>query len=207
MQHSHKSSKHLVCGVSQTGKTTRLIQLLAVHPAPFVFVFDGEGELADRLQIDPVDFLNFRAESYAHRVTVCDPAQIAEDAEYLFSLFCSEVMKHGEETGQPSLIVVDEFQRYVGTHAAKIDRAVVDVVERGRRFGVDMLLATQSPQLIHTRVRNQLTEISSFRLVDTRAHLWLEPLGYIGDELRELKDGHYLWRRVGSDHATAGTIF
>jgi DNA helicase HerA-like ATPase len=206
MQHAHKSSKHLICGVSQTGKTTRLIQLIAVHPAPFVFIFDGEGELAERLRITPTPLDAFPNATEMHRVTLVDPAELQRDFAETFRYFCELALWHGEQHQQPSLLVVDEFQRYAGTGSTQLEPEIVDVVERGRRYGVDLLLATQSPNLIHNRIRNQLTEVTSFRLVDARAHAWLEPLGYNGDELRQLQDGRFIWRKVGSDKATVGKI-
>jgi hypothetical protein len=193
------SHKHLVTGVSGSGKTTRLLQLIATANVDVVWVFDGEGELQQRLNVPPRPFAGLWLASVENRVVVFDPAlEFTNNVEAL-DAFCNVAMSVGQQRGISSLLVVDELQKYCGTGAADISPAFVNVLERGRRAGVQVLVATHSPNLVHNRARNQLTHVSAFRLVDPRATAWLEPLGFTADELRALPLGTFHFRKVGAD--------
>jgi hypothetical protein len=68
------------------------------------------------------------------------------------------------------------------------------ILERGRRRGIDTLLVTQQPNVVHNRVRNQITEVVAFSQADENAVKFLEDLGFDGQEIRSLGAGE--WRSL-----------
>jgi hypothetical protein len=99
------------------------------------------------------------------------------------------------------------LHRLQETNATGVPPEFVDVLEFGRRDGLDVVIASQAPNLLHNRIRNQLTECAAFRLIDQRAAQWLEPLGYDLDNLAHLRPGQYLYRNLETGFALPGRVF
>jgi len=68
------------------------------------------------------------------------------------------------------------------------------VVETGRKYELDFLAISQQMNLIHNRLRNQLTEIVTFRQEDKLIIDALEERGFEESALRALKKGEFLVR-------------
>ena len=68
-------------------------------------------------------------------------------------------------------------------------------------------MISQQPNLIHNRIRNQLTEAVSFRQLDQSAMEWLEGVGFDPEALRGLPDGAYLARNLKSGAVASGRLF
>jgi len=103
------------------------------------------------------------------------------------------INKEAYDNGQPfptALFFCDEVQNLVETH--QVPRGLRAILERGRRQGIDTLLVTQQPNVIHNRTRHQITEIVAFSQVDKNAVEFLEDCGFDGDDVRSLPCGS--WR-------------
>ena len=211
MRIAHKPTKLLITGSSGTGKTTFVLRYLTGTLADRVLIYDWQGEFAERLGLTPQP-LNFAAlgdHADAHRVTVCDPALTecpAGEGLARFAVFCREYARNLPNNGT-ALIVVDELHRLQDTNAAGVPPEFVDVLEFGRRDGLDAVMVSQAPNLLHNRIRNQITEAVVFRLIDARAAGWLEPLGFDLDAIREQRSGSYIYRNTETGLTLTGRVF
>jgi hypothetical protein len=81
------------------------------------------------------------------------------------------------------------------------------VLETGRRYGLDAAMISQQPNLIHNRIRNQLTEVVTFQQMDPTAVDWLETVGFDPEAVRALRPGQFLVRNLNSGAQTNGKVF
>jgi hypothetical protein len=207
MKLEHKSLKHLVTGASGTGKTTFLLRQIVCAEYRNVFIFDGELEIAPRLRCLFSNPETFEMDAERGRIVCVDPMTFAVDLQVAFDFFCDAVFRHAVEHDGNFLFVCDELHRYTTTDRGGNGEAFNRVLELGRRQGIDILIATQSPNLVNTRTRNQITHATIFRLVDDRALRWIEPLGFEVDSIRALKAGEFLTGETCGLERTRGNIF
>lgn len=90
------------------------------------------------------------------------------------------------------MFCVDEMQKLTDTDA--VSHELSCVIETGRRWQIDTTFVTQQINLIHNRVRNQQTEVVTFRQNDPRAIDWLVNFGFNEDQIRSLNPGEYICR-------------
>jgi hypothetical protein len=81
------------------------------------------------------------------------------------------------------------------------------LTETGRRYGLDTILISQQPNLIHNRIRNQLMEVVTFCQVDGQAMVFSEENGFEDDQVRGLVPGQFLVRNLSSGATAAGRMF
>ncbi len=202
----HPSKKVLITGVSGTGKTTLFEKLLRKEKARWKFIFDHQGEFSvrfgggrpaaatvgDLIQdtarggyviFDPVEFCN----------------EIGVDGERrglpgAFAFFCDYVFAICETHKGRKIIACDELQKLVDT--SKTPPELMTVLDTGRRYQLDFYGISQAPNLIHNAIRNQLTEIFTFRQCDKNAVVFLEDNGFNPDSVRNLQGHEYLWRSL-----------
>ena len=94
--------------------------------------------------------------------------------------------------GYAKLLAVDELQMFSST--AQLSWEQCCVVETGRKYELDFLAISQQMNLIHNRLRNQLTEIVTFRQEDKLIIDALEERGFDESALRSLQKGEFLIR-------------
>lgn len=207
-QIAHRPTKSLVCGSSGTGKTTLIIRKIATAEARNVFIYDQEGELAYRLGILPAEVADLDAWADTFRVVLFDPATSGMDNETAFDYFCSWSFERSQKTAGRKILVVDELQRLCGTSAGQLPKPLVDVLEIGRRAGLDFIAGSHAPNLLNNRIRAQLTEIFAFRIIDARAADWLSPvLPDAAERLRALPRGECIHYRVDSGDEQKISVF
>jgi hypothetical protein len=201
MDLAHHPTKILVSGNAGSGKSTFATAVLLNSRQTYKFIFDQEGESQLRLGFAPAHDAEGLAGQLAQGWVIFDPWEMfPDDLDQAFDWFCSwcfdvkEAMNQEDaDAGRPfstALFFVDELQNLVETH--QVPRGLRAILERGRRQGIDTLLVTQQPNVIHNRTRNQITEIVAFSQVDQNAVDFLEDLGFDGDDVRALPVGH--WR-------------
>lgn len=66
------------------------------------------------------------------------------------------------------------------------------VIETGRRHQIDVAMICQAPNLIHNRVRLQMTECVTFFHADENAQKWLVSLGMNESELKSLGQNEFI---------------
>jgi hypothetical protein len=103
------------------------------------------------------------------------------------------------------LFACDELQVLVGTAAISAELALV--LETGRRGQLDALMISQQPNFIHNRIRNQITEVVTFRQMDQNAVGWLEQEGFRADQVRGRRPGAFIARNLQTGGQSTGSVF
>ncbi len=188
-------------GNAGSGKSTFATAVILNSLHTYRFIFDQEGESQLRLGFAPAHDAEGLTKQLAQGWVIFDPWEMFPDSlDEAFDWFCNwcfdvkeAINREAHENKQPfptALFFVDELQNLVETH--QVPRGLRAILERGRRQGIDTLLVTQQPNVIHNRTRNQITEIVAFSQVDKNAVEFLEDVGFDGDDIRALPCGS--WR-------------
>lgn len=190
MQLAHRPSKILITGNSGSGKSTFASCVVFGSPQRFKFVFDQEGEFGERHQLPTVRYAEQLAEQLQTGWVIYDPAEDEwPDLPSAFEFFSDWVFTLAGELPDQKLFFCDELQALCENW--EMPWGLKQILERGRRRGIDTVLVTQQPNAIHNRARNQITEVVAFSQVDENAVKFLEPLGFSGDEIRGLDVGEF----------------
>jgi ABC-type glutathione transport system ATPase component len=206
VQLSHEGTKILITGASGTGKSSYFTKLIIGYPAKTKLVFDHEGELQHRLKVRPARSVTDLANSTATGWCVFDPEQMfGSDLERAFAYFAEFAFQACERLPGTKLIACDEIQAFIETN--KLQNELRDVLQRGRRRGLDAAMVSQAPNELHNKLRQQITEAVSFAQADERAIEWLRAFGFKEADLRALPPGHFVARKRGSLNQTRGKVF
>lgn len=191
-QIAHETTKILVTGVSGTGKTHFFNRYLLNAPQAQRFVFDHQGEIAQRLQIPACYSLEELTENTAKEsLVIFDPSELFPgDAEAGFAMFCDYVFEYSRGTSHTKLLACDELQLLTGTNM--IVPELQAVLQTGRRAALDFLACSQQPNELHNKIRNQLTDVISFRQVDPLVLDVMALWGFDLDLVQSLNPGEYI---------------
>jgi chromosomal replication initiation ATPase DnaA len=109
-----------------------------------------------------------------------------------------------EDDGQRTCLFVDEIQLFVD--ANRWPPELAKVIQTGRRYELDLLLCSQQVNELHNRLRQQLTEVVTFRQQDPRALEWLQQAGPVDPvAVSALQPGEFLaWQRAIDKYGLAG---
>lgn len=203
----HRSNKVLITGGSGTGKTTYWTRLILGYRAQTKFVFDSEGELAYRLGATPAASPEQIGAAVPSGWVIFDPEPMfGSDLERAFAFFSSFAFEAAGRLPGTKLFACDELQAFVNVQT--LSPELRDVVQRGRRRGLDFVAVTQQPNEVNNKLRGQLTEVVSFLQVEPRAIEWLAGCGFCEDELRSLPPGAFLARNLrGGRGLVRGQVF
>lgn len=191
MQLDHPACRVGIFGSSGTGKTTFAERYLRGTPAGVRFIFDREGEWSKRLGVPQVGNVVRMPDALRTGWVLFDPDTMFEGRhEDSLEFFADWTLQVCKRIPGRKIFVVDELQLLITGH--KIGRHTMTVIQTGRRYGLDFLLISQAPNLIHNSVRGQLTEVVLFRLTDELALEFPESVGISPDRVRALPDYHYI---------------
>lgn len=206
MNLAHEPTKVLVTGQSGSGKTTFWTRYLLNTLARTKYVYDHEGEFSHRAGIAPARTIEELGRAAGTPWCIFDPSAMFEgESEEGWEFFCDFVFSVAKRTRGRKLLATDELQKITDHH--KLQRSFATVLETGRRYELDCAFIAQQPNLLHNRVRNQLTEVVSFLQLDHNAIGWLEGIGMDGEILPTLPPGSFLHRNLRTgDHGT-GRVF
>lgn len=211
---NHPSKKVLVTGVSGTGKTTLFEKLIRNEKARWKFVFDHQGEFSARFGHKAATDISELCEQTARAgYVIFDPVKFANepgtDGERrglpgAFAFFCDYVFAMSETLRGRKIIVCDELQKLVTN--TKTPDELLCILDTGRRYQLDFFAISQAPNLIHNAIRNQITEVFSFRQNDKNAVQYLADSGFDENKIRNLERFAYLWRNLatGEDNFSGG---
>jgi hypothetical protein len=121
-----------------------------------------------------------------------------------FEFFCDYTFEVSRRLGGRKLFACDELQRLVGTMFLS-DRLAA-VLETGRVYGLDAAMIGIAPNLLHNRIRNQVTEVVTFQHMDPAAMSFLEAFGFDPGQVRALPRGAFIARNDAGGQ-TAGRLF
>lgn len=204
-----KGTKVLVVGSSGTGKTTFALRYIAGAWHRLVVVYDHEGEMATRLGVSSLYSLvdtgaamqRELMESSGMAFLAYDPAiEFEGRLEEGFDLFCDTLFSWCDAMpdGTEVLFVVDEIQKVTGNMV--IPQPLKTILQTGRRKGLDCLFLSQAPNEIHNTLRNQVTELVSFGMIERNALKFADEMGLDVNEVAALPIGHYIgWNRYTGD--------
>ena len=162
MQIDHPAFTVGIFGSKGSGKTTFALRFLANTPARMRFVFDYEGEFAERLSLPWIGTPDEFAGAFEDGWLCFNPHRMFPDDEVsAFGFFCELALKYSRALDGRKLVVIDELMRYVSPQ--KVPKALKDIVWIGRRAGLDGVFLAQQPNQLHNLIREQLTEIVTFR--------------------------------------------
>jgi hypothetical protein len=195
MDYLHKPNRLLITGRSGTGKTEFFIRYVKATRQQYrrIHVFDCECEFSQRggfPRLSNVDELQ-KFKSGVQCFDYCEmyPGDLQTALEFYadYTFECAKVCPG------KTLFCVDEMQKLISTDT--ISHEMACLIETGRRYRVDTVFVTQQINLLHNRVRNQVTEVCTFRQNDPRAIQWLTEFGFTEERIRELNTGDYICRR------------
>lgn len=164
-----KSRKILICGRSGTGKTEFFCRYLSGSPHDSVYIFDAEDEIGERLGLPDVSkvsrlediFKPFKSNS---RFSCYSPSdEFAGENDVAFEVWAETIFELSNPE-RSKLVAVDELQTLIDPY--NIPTGLKKILETGRRRGLDLIIATQQPNLLHNSLRVQATELVCFSLLD-----------------------------------------
>ena len=143
---------------------------------------------------------------FGQGLVLFDPAELFPGDIYSgFEFFCEWSYERSlAEPDTKKLLVADEIQMMANTAAFSWEQCLV--VETGRKYGLDFACASQQPNLLHNRLRNQLTEIVCFKQEDALILDWLEEKGFVSDQVRALSEGEFVVRNFQNGANLSGKI-
>lgn len=207
MNLSHRPSKVLVTGASGSGKSTFATKYLVNTKAKLKLIFDHELEFALRSKLPVAQTERDLADQVKTGIVIFDPAKMfpgkADDA---LAFFMEWSLDLSDKVIGRKVLFVDEIQLFVD--ANRWPPELAKVIQTGRRYELDLLICSQQVNELHNRLRQQLTEVITFRQQDPRALEWLEQAGPLDPvAVSALQPGEFLaWQRL-SGRVTPGRVF
>lgn len=126
------------------------------------------------------------------------------ELSYGLDFYADYVFECAKRFDGQSLFCCDEIQKLTDTDTVSYE--ISCIIETGRRWEIDTVFVTQQINLVHNRVRNQQTEVVTFRQNDPRAIDWLVNFGFDEDAIRSLQNGDYICR-TDQGEERVGNIF
>lgn len=176
--------------MSGSGKTTLFLELLKSSPARWKFVFDPDFEAARKLGWTAAASVEGLCKLFdSGKPIVYWPGKMFEDDyEKAFEFFCQFTLNLAKTRDGKKLLAVDELQEVTELHVAGLPKPLRSSLNVGRREELDLLMAAQGIDDIHTRIRKQATEIYIFKVadMDDNAKKRLRKMGVSEEELTGL---------------------
>lgn len=196
----------LICGVSGSGKTTFALRALVNTPYTCRFIFDPEGEYTHRLRVPACRDREGCERALAGRWIVLDPDVLwpGRHAE-AFEWLCGYAMEASARGDGQKVLMVDEVWRYCDPH--RIPQPLATCIQTGRRYGLDVMFATQRPNRLNEAIVNETTELVAFRLQGSNALKIAADLGANPDELGQLPPGSYVARNCVTGTEARGRMW
>ena len=209
-----KASHVGIVGGSGTGKTEYGVRYLMMSRHDRVFIFDHQGEYPSRLGKLAVPCTTLSAVVNAcedYRIVLYDPADEFggefENALAVWSDLVFELAKASEESGVETLAYCDELQKIVSVN--NTPRELKNLLQTGRKFKLDTCFVSQQPNRMPNEVREQWTELVTFRLKDPASLEALDNFGLSDEEISDianLPDLHYIWRHLQRGESVTGVL-
>lgn len=193
MQLAHPRFHLGVFGGSGTGKTTYALKYVANSRARCVFLFDAEGEFSARMNLAPAR-TTWELDKAIPTGWVCyDPhIMFPGRMETALEYFARLTLAASTRLPGRKLVVVDELGRYMS--GANVPPPLKEIVQTGRRAGLDGVFISQQPNELHNTVRCQLTEVVCFQLTDECALEFPRKFGFDPEAIRQLAPYRFICR-------------
>jgi len=195
LQVENKRSVTICAGVGQSGKSTFAFRYLINGDFTARFIFDPEGEAAQRLQLAPA------RDVYDLGLALCSsggwvifdphtlfPGRVADGCAF----FCEWTFEMASRLPGQKVLMVDEVWKFISSQ--KVPEELALCVQTGRKRGLGTVLNTQLPNKLHLALRNECSELVCFRLQDSAVLEFPVERGFNAEELRALPDLHFISR-------------
>lgn len=201
LQYDAKLVCTLVTGKSGSGKTTFALRYLVSERALTTrFIFDYRGEFAHRLQLPPAETLEELPCAAEEGFCIFAPgAMFPGKLEEAFAFFCRFAFNHSFHLAGRKLLLVDEVWKYCNAH--KLPGELAEVIQEGRKHGLETMFMTQRPHLVNGSITNEVTELVAFKLAEPAALERLEFFGVDTAEIQALPKGSFIATNVDDDGA------
>jgi DNA helicase HerA-like ATPase len=174
-----------IFGASGYGKTEWCLRWLRKERAACRFIFDAEGEFAHAFGSYGAGTPAQMAEQMNSGWCIFDPAPMfGGNWPAAFEYFCHFAFEASRTFRGRKLFIVDEVWRY--TRTTNLSPAVENLVFTGRRQELDFVVIGQMPNRIHNAIRDSLTDVVCFALMDAGALEFPTDYGFDPETLRRL---------------------
>jgi AAA+ ATPase superfamily predicted ATPase len=203
----HKSRRVLITGRTSTGKSSLAQYIIENECKDYekVIVYDFEGEWAKRFNVPLFTTLQQTGAalvSTTQRIICYDPIDAVSDDP--FEDYNTFVFEFCKRSGVKVLALYDELQQHVDAYRFK--PRFSQILLRGRRSQIDMIMISQQPNFVHNSVRSQVSEIAVFGQGDINAIKFTEAFGIDRQEIMDLDDLEFIRKSVGSRDIQRGII-
>lgn len=187
------------------GKTSWAMRFIQGSPHERVFIFDHQNEFSHRFGIAENKIAHTSEEflrlAETERVVCFDfTLFFPGDKRDCFAAFCDLVFDSAGEitkTGRETLFVCDELQQFVtGTQIESAPEQFRQILETGRRRGLDSLSLSRAPNRVNVAIREEFTELILFRLNDEQSLKFAREVGADVGLVSKLPKHHYLYYNV-----------
>lgn len=193
MNRHHAPFRLGIFGASGYGKTEWCLRWLRTERAACRFIFDPEGEFAHALGSYGAGTPAQMAEQMRSGWCIFDPAPMfGGNWPDAFEFFCHFAFESAKTFRGRKLFIVDEVWRY--TRTTTLSPAVENLVFTGRRQELDFVVIGQMPNRVHNAIRDSLTDVVCFALMDAGALEFPTNYGFDPETLRRLPRFEWLRR-------------
>lgn len=184
----------IVCaGCGNSGKTTFALRLLVNGNYSVRFVFDPDGEAAQRFGLTPTRTLFDLAAHLLRGFVLFDPETLfGADYESGFKFFCEWVYEKCAALPGHKILYVDEVWKLCPNRT--IPDELANCVRTSRKRGLATMFSTQTPNELPGVILNEVTEFVAFRLQSEPALALAEKRGFIREQVAALPDLHFISR-------------
>jgi hypothetical protein len=204
--YNHPAYRTCHLGTSGIGKNTDFLPRLMRESkkARWVFIFDHKREFSQKIKIPVVQNLAQLVAATARGGFILFDHQMMfpGDRQAGFRFFCTFIYEASKDLRGRKILVADELQEVAGP----VDDCteIITCLDDGRSLKIDAMLIAQSANGLHTRIRNQLTELFVFRQSDENAIRHLKQNGFDENAVRALRPGEWFWKNLNTGATARG---
>jgi hypothetical protein len=189
-----------------SGKTTFALRYLCNAPAAARFVFDDLGRAATRLKLAPAHTAAELESALARRWVIFNPHRMFPgDTRAGFRFFCHWAYHASRRGPGKKVLLVDELWQFCSADA--IPRELALVSQTGREENMELLTATQRPDLVNPSITGACTELVCFRLSEPNALRCVAGLGADRQAVAALPLGKFIGYNRLSGATVSGRVF
>lgn len=181
----------LIVGMTGSGKTTFALRYLINVNCACRFVFDDLGRAATRLKRRPESTAAQLESALSTRWVIFNPHRMFPgDVKAAFRFFCQWAYDASRRGSGKKVLLVDELWQFCSADAVPRELALVS--QAGREEALELLTATQRPELVNASVTGQATELVCFKLSEPDGLRCVGKLGADRDAVAALPLGSFV---------------
>ena len=206
LQPAARKACTIIAGVSESGKSTLALWALLLQGFNCRFIFDPEGEFADRLGLLAAETEAELDCACAEGFAIFDPHALfpgaLQDAAEWFMMYA---FNRSTLLGGRNVLLLDEAWKY--QHRTSVPHAHALCVQTGRKRGLEMIFCTQLPHLLNGSIVNEWTECVCFNLAEPKALEWAAARGFNPEEVAALPMGALVARHKSGGERRGRLVF